>query len=110
MKRMLHWTLPLLAALALSPVVPANAEEPQAAPPSKQAAEDRSDDRSPAKGEPDRTSPGEKGDAKTAPPPAKPKAGRPPAARAEKKDEKAPAKPAAEAEKPCVPVKPCSID
>jgi hypothetical protein len=112
MKRMLHRTIPLLAALALSPVFPANAEEPQAALPSKRAAEDRSDDRSPAKAEPGPAGTGDPRDEKTAPPSAKPPkgGGPPPAPRAAKKDEKAPAKPAADAEKPCVPVKPCAID
>jgi hypothetical protein len=108
MKRMLHRTFPLLAALALLPAIPASAEEPQPVPPSKRGSPDRSDDRSPAKGEP---RPATEGDEKAPPAPAEPKGGgRPPAPRVEKKDEKAPAKPAAEPEKPCVPVKPCAID
>lgn len=110
MNRMLHRTIPLLAALALLPVVPASAEEPQTSPPSKQAAPDRAGDRSPRTPAP-RSAPGEDEDEKAKPPPpAKKKGGPSPAPSAEAKAETAPAKPAAEGEKPCEPVKPCSID
>lgn len=112
MNWMLHRTIPLLAALALLPTVPASAEEPQASPPSKQAAPDRTGDRSPRTPAP-RSAPGsdENESEKAKPlPPAKKKGGPPPAPSAEAKAETAPAKPAAEGEKPCVPVKPCSID
>jgi hypothetical protein len=111
-KPMLHRMILLLTALALLPAVPAMAEESQTPPASGQAPK-RSDAQRETRPESERKVPRAR-----APPPAKKHEVPPPApgadakgdAKGEAKGEAAPAKPAAQGEKPCVPVKPCAID